>query len=396
MNVPVTVPFLDLRQQHIPLKAELLSIVSEAIDQARFIGGTQVELFEQEFASFCSTKWAIGVSNGTDALRFALQALGVQPGQYVVTVPNTFIATTEAISLVGGKIEFVDVNPQTCLMDPQCLQTLLKKRFDHGPRNQRPVAIIPVHLYGQCCDMDAIRELAQRYELKILEDAAQAHGATYRGQIAGSMGDAAAFSFYPGKNLGACGEAGAVTTNNSDVADTIRCLRDHGQREKYYHRLEGTNGRLDAIQAAVLRLKLKHLPVWNAQRKEHASHYDVGLAKMNWVRPVQVRPENNSAHHLYVIHTSHRDLLKTKLREVGIETALHYPLPLHLQQCYSKQGWSKGDFPNAEFSSSNLLSLPMYAELRSDQVKQVVYAMEHFGQLYNAPSEKSEVLKKSA
>lgn len=373
------IPFLDLPAQHRPLKGELMQVLSDALDRAAFIGGSAVEAFEKEFARFLGCTFAVGVANGTDALRLALIAMGVGPGSRVVTVPNTFIATTEAISQTGALFDFIDVDPATCLMDPNHLEDYLKAAFNIRPKEHRPSIIIPVHLYGQCADMDSILMLARQYGLFVLEDAAQAHGATYKGRRAGTMGDAAAFSFYPGKNLGACGDAGAVTTDNGAIADKVRVLRDHGQRAKYQHELEGCNSRLDAVQAGVLRVKLRYLSAWNEKRRAIATFYDTTLASINWVRPVAVLPYNISCYHLYVIHVPGRDALRSYLQEKKIGTGLHYPIPLHLQQCYAHLNHKMGSFPHAERSASELLSLPMFPELGLERAQVVVNAIKDFG-----------------
>ena len=367
----MTIPFFDLPAQHIALKQELMQVFSDALDSAGFSGGPIVEAFEEEFAAFVGVNHAVGVASGTDALELALVAMGIKAGSRVVTVPNTFIATTEIISRAGARIDFVDIDPETCLMDPNRLEEHLKRRFA-GPRVDWPSAIIPVHLYGQCADMDAVLCLGQQYDLLVLEDAAQAHGATYKGKPAGSMGHAAAFSFYPGKNLGACGEAGAVTTNDPGIAEKVAMLRDHGQQTKYYHAVEGCNGRLDAIQAGFLRVKLPHLAKWNALRQQVAGAYDSAFEGVDWLRLVKVRPDNVSSHHLYVIHTRQRDQLREHLEKNSIETGLHYPLPLHLQECYVHLGFERGSFPEAERSADELVSLPMFPELGLDRARKVI------------------------
>jgi len=372
------VPFVDLVAQHALLKEDIMRLVSEALDTAAFVGGAQVAAFEEEFARFIGTPFAVGLSNGTDALRLALEAMGVGQGDLVVTVPNTFIATTEAISQTGAQFDFVDVEPETCLIDANRLERYLQDRFSEGPASRRPRAIVPVHLYGQCADMKAVMALARRYELLVLEDAAQAHGATHGGENAGQLGNAAAFSFYAAKNLGACGEAGAVTTADARLAERIRLLRDHGQSVKYYHALEGYNARLDAIQAGILRIKMRRLAKWNEARRAIAALYDEAFSSLDWVRPVQVTPANVSCYHLYVIHVPRRDALQAHLQAMGIATGLHYPLPLHLQQCYSHLGYKAGDFPHAERSASTLLSLPMYPELGIDRARRVIDAVAGF------------------
>ncbi|HEX7052605.1 MAG TPA: DegT/DnrJ/EryC1/StrS family aminotransferase [Burkholderiales bacterium] len=372
------VPFLDLVAQHRALRAELLDVFAAALDQAAFVGGAAVESFEAEFAAFGGYRHVVAVSNGTDALRIALQALGIGRGARVVTVPNTFIATAEAISQAGAAFEFVDVDPATCLMDPNRLEDFLRDAFARRPKDERPACLVPVHLYGQPCDMEAIGALARRYELRVLEDAAQAHGATYRGRSVGTLGDAAAFSFYPGKNLGACGEAGAIVTADGALAERARMLRDHGQAERYRHRLEGGNARMDAIQAGFLRVKLRHLRAWNAARGEVARRYDAGLRGVPGVQPVQVRADCVSSRHLYVVHAEQRDRLQAFLHERAIRTGLHYPLPLHLQECYRHLGHGAGSFPRAEWSAARVLSLPMFPEMTPAQSDAVLGAVREF------------------
>ncbi|MHB9073486.1 MAG: DegT/DnrJ/EryC1/StrS family aminotransferase [Desulfobaccales bacterium] len=372
------IPFLDLIGLHSPLKDELMQVMSGAIDSAGFIGGHLVSGFEADFARYVRTQYAVGVGSGTDALRLALMALGIGEGARIITVPNTFIATTEAISQAGAQIDFVDVDGDTCLMDPNRLEDFLRDCFAKRTKAERPAAVVPVHLYGQCADMDAILVLANKYELKVLEDAAQAHGATYKGKAAGGLGDAAAFSFYPGKNLGALGEAGAVTTNNPAVAEKVRILRDHGQHTKYFHSLEGYNSRLDAIQAGFLRVKLPHLDDWNEKRRRIAAVYDQSFAEVDKVRPVKIAPGNISCYHLYVIRVQDRDALQVKLKEAGIMTGLHYPLPLHLQECYQPLGFGKGAFPQTEKVASELLSLPMFPSMRLEQAARVAQEVKKF------------------
>jgi len=383
------IPFLDLVAPHEELKEELLAVFAAALKTGGFVGGPMVEGFERDFAQFCGAQHCVGVSSGTDALRFALMAAGLKPGSIAVTVPNTFIATTEAITQAGGIPDFVDIDERTYNMDPEKLRQYLEEQcFADGTSGElvnrksgRPVAaIVPVHLYGQTADMDPILELAERYKLVVIEDACQAHGAEYysarerRWRKAGSMGCAAAFSFYPGKNLGACGEGGAVTTSDPDLARKIRMLRDHGQSRKYYHDVEGYNGRLDAIQAGILQVKLKHLPEWNARRREAAARYCAlftemgnGLACLppyqpNWTKPV---------HHLYVIRVPDRDGFMRQLAEANIGTAIHYPVPLHMQQAYEYLGYQRGDFPIAEGVAPEIVSLPMFPQLGAEQQERV-------------------------
>lgn len=393
MSNTKNVPFLDLVTPHAELASELTAVFREALRTAGFIGGPMVENFEREFSAFCETQHCVGVGSGTDALRFALTAAGIRPGDAVITVPNTFIATTEAISQAGACPVFVDIDEHTYNMDVVKLRSFLEKcetksKTLRDPRTQAPIrAIIPVHLYGQMADMDAILELAERYNLIVIEDACQAHGAEYFSQKencwkkAGSMGQAAAFSFYPGKNLGACGEAGAVTTNDAKLAATVKMIRDHGQSRKYYHDIEGYNGRLDSIQAGILSVKLKHLAEWNGKRCAHAATYRelFGVNTANLVLPHEL-PRTRPVYHLYVIRTPDREGLKTSLAEAGIGTAIHYPVPLHLQAAYVSMGYKQGDFPVTEKVASEILSLPMYPGLRHDeQVRVVASVIEELG-----------------
>jgi len=380
------VPFLDLKTPHIELEEELVEVFREALRNAAFIGGPQVEAFENEFAEFCDTKYCVGVNSGTDALRFALIAAGIGPGDEVITVPNTFIATTEAISQAGATPAFVDIDEQTYNLDPNKLEAYLKNRLKPQASNLTPLpkAVIPVHLYGQPADMDAILEIADRYNLIVIEDACQAHGAEYfskkenRWKKAGSMGLAAAFSFYPGKNLGACGEGGAVTTNDVEIAQKVRMLRDHGQVKKYFHDIEGYNGRLDAIQAAILRIKLRHLADWNEKRQQNALQYNDLFGQSDGVITPYEPSWTRAVYHLYVIRTSERDKLQQFLLEEGIATGLHYPIPLHLQKAYSNSHNTVGDFPVSEKVASEILSLPMYSGLTYQQQKEVVANIKEF------------------
>jgi dTDP-4-amino-4,6-dideoxygalactose transaminase len=384
------VPFLDLIAPHRELEEELVSVFREALRSAQFIGGPQVEAFEREFADYCGTKHCVGVGSGTDALRFALKAAGVGRGDAVLTVAHTFIATVEAISQAGAETELVDIDDRTCTMGTDALAGYLEGcPVDRGTgrplgrRTGRPIrAIVPVHLYGQVADMDAIGDLAARYGLVIVEDACQAHGAEYRAggttwRRAGSFGKAAAFSFYPGKNLGACGEGGAVTTNDEEVARRVRMLRDHGQARKYYHEVEGYNGRLDAIQAGFLRVKLRRLDAWNAGRREAARRYGELLAPCGVRCPFE--PEwSRAVYHLYVVRTTNRDGLAERLNAEGIHTGLHYPMPLHLQTCYGDWGYRPGSLPVTERVAGEILSLPMFPELTVEQQERVASAIGAF------------------
>jgi len=375
------IPFLDLVTPHVELEQELTSVFRRALITAGFIGGPMVEEFEEAFAAFCDARHSIAVSSGTDALRFALMACGVKSGDVVLTVPHTFIATTEAISQAGATPEFVDVDESTYNMSVARLREFLEEQCTRDKsgrlvsiRSGRPVtAVVPVHLYGQMAEMDPIMRLASKYGLTVIEDACQAHGAEYfskklnRWMKAGTMGHAAAFSFYPGKNLGACGEAGAVTTNDAALADKIRMLRDHGQVKKYYHDVEGYNGRLDAIQAGILHAKLTHLAKWNALRRDRAAKYNELLAGIDAIILPHEPSWSNAVYHLYVIRTTDRNGLMSHLKEAGIGTGIHYPIPLHLQNAYTSLNYGPGDFPAAESAAAEIVSLPMFPQLTADQ-----------------------------
>lgn len=377
------IPFLDLVTPHVELRAELCSVFESALETASFIGGPMVQEFEREFSAFCDAEHCIGVGSGTDALRFALLAAGVERGDVVITVPNTFIATTEAITQAGAVPVFVDVDECTYNLDPEKLRQYFEAQCEFDPRTKRLLvrktkcrvaAVIPVHLYGQTADMDPILELAEQYNLIVIEDACQAHGAEYfskrqnRWRKAGSMGDAAAFSFYPGKNLGACGEAGAVTTGSAELAQKIRMLRDHGQAQKYYHDIEGYNGRLDAIQAGILRVKLKHLAEWTEMRRAAAARYGQQLADADAKLILPYEPAwTKAVYHLYVIQVENREELLKHLAAAGIGAGIHYPIPLHLQKAYKELGYQKGDFPVTEKLAAGIVSLPMFPQLRADQ-----------------------------
>jgi len=377
------VPLVDLVASHRELEDELVAVFRSALSTARFIGGPGVEDFERRFAEFCQTQYCVGVGSGTDALRLALSVAGVAPGDSVITVPNTFIATTEAISQVGARPEFIDVDLATYTMDPAKLRSYLEQECRRaGPgcrvtskRTGHPVtAIVPVHLYGQMADMDPILELAAEYDLIVVEDACQAHGAEYysrrerRWRRAGSMGRAAAFSFYPGKNLGACGEAGAITTNDEVLARQCRMLRDHGQSRKYVHEVEGYNNRLDALQAGLLDVKLRRLGQWTERRRERARYYDKLFSDAGAsIALPRVAPWSRPVYHLYVVRVDGRDRLREDLAAVGIETGIHYPIPLHLARPYEAFGHRPGDYPFAERAAAEVLSLPLYPELSAEQ-----------------------------
>jgi dTDP-4-amino-4,6-dideoxygalactose transaminase len=382
------IPFLDLVTPHRELKDELVAVFEHALETAGFIGGPTVAGFEEDFGRFCGTRHCVGVGSGTDAMRFALIAAGVKPCDVVVTVPNTFIATAEAITQAGATPDFVDVDERTYNMDLEQLRKYLQVQCSvdrragrvFNKRLGRPVtAVVPVHLYGQPADMDAILDLAERFGLLVIEDACQAHGAEYFSRKenawknAGSMGIAAAFSFYPGKNLGACGEGGAVTTNDDEIARQVRMLRDHGQAQKYYHELEGYNGRLDAIQAGILRVKLKHLPIWNEKRRQAAARYRELFVSANGKEFPPYEPDwSKAVYHLYVIRVQERESLIRHLADANIGTGIHYPIPLHLQNAYRSLAYKPGDFPVAERVASDIISLPMFPSLSAEQQDRVV------------------------
>ncbi len=370
MSAPA-IPLVDLVAQHRELEDELVAALRRALATGGFVGGAEVSGFEAEFAAFIGAAACVGVGSGTDALRFAYQALGVRPGggDEVITVPNTFIATTAALTQAGATIRFVDVDEGTLTLDPRALEAAI---------TPRTVGIVPVHLYGQPADMDPIAAIAARHGLWMVEDAAQAHGAEYKGRRCGTIGRLAAFSFYPAKNLGACGEAGAVVGSDAASLATVRQLRDHGASRRYHHDIEGYNGRLDAIQAAFLRVKLRRLARWNEARRRHAGRYREALADVAEVRlPLEV-PYAKHVYHLFVVRAERRDALQSRLAERGIATGLHYPLPLHLQNAYRHLGLGPGAFPVTERAGETILSLPMFPELTDAQLCRVVETIREF------------------
>src|SRR6266849_3113374 len=385
------IPFLDLVTPHKEMEQELVNVFRSALHSAGFIGGSAVENFERDFAGFCEAKHCVGVANGTDALRFALLVAGITAGDAVVTVPNTFIATTEAISQAGARPYFVDVDERTYNLDPARLRVFLKTKCSRNVNGEiimkdlglRIKAVIPVHLYGQMADMDAIAEIAEEFGILVIEDACQAHGAEYFSKKrnawlkAGSVGFAAAFSFYPGKNLGACGEAGAVTTNDEQAAAKIRMIRDHGQAKKYYHDIEGYNGRLDAIQAGFLSVKLRHLAKWTNQRREIAHWYnELFMEAGSVVTPFE--PDwSRAVYHLYVVRVEDRQKLQADLASQNIGTGIHYPVPLHQQKAYAHLGYRAGDFPVTERLAPQIVSLPMFPQLTEQQMQRVVAAVNN-------------------
>jgi len=369
MKKAMGVPFFDSNEQYQSIKGEVNTNVQRVMNSCRFVLGENVNSFEREFASFCGTEYAAGVANGTDGLRLALLACGVGKGDEVITMPNTFIATTEAISQTGAKIVFVDIDSWTYNIDVAQIE---------GAINERTKAILPVHLFGQPADMDPVMMIAKKYNLKVIEDACQAHGAEYRGKKAGSIGDTGCFSFYPSKNLAAFGDGGMVVTDGNKIAQKIRMLRDHGQIKKYEHLVEGYNSRLDEIQAAILRVKLKRLDEWNKLRRKNASIYNGLLENVDEVVTPLEAEYAKHVYHLYVIRTHERDELQEWLKSKGIFTGLHYPVPLHLQKAYEYLGYKEGDFPVAEECAKQILSLPMFPELTRGQIEKVVSEIKTF------------------
>jgi len=356
------VPFLNLRAAHDALRVEIAAAIQEVIDSSAFAGGAFVTRFEQEFATYCGAKHALGLGSGTEALWVVLLAKGVGPGDEVITVPSTFMATAEAISFCGATPVFVDIDEETYTMNPALLDRAISSKTK---------AIIPVHLFGQVADMDPILEIAHRHGLFVLEDACQAHGAEYKGRRAGSIGLAGAFSFYPGKNLGAMGEAGAVTTNDTTVKEYTEMFRDHGQRKKYYHGLVGWNARMDGIQGAVLSVKLKHLEKATAARRAHATLYNTLLAGEERLRLPREAKGRRHVYHLYAVRTRRRDAINEALSKRGVHCGIHYPIPIHLQEAYKGLGLAKGSFPVAERCAEEFISLPMFPELTQDQIETV-------------------------
>jgi dTDP-4-amino-4,6-dideoxygalactose transaminase len=358
----VNIPLVDLKAQYETIREEVDDAIRSVLRETAFIGGPYLERFEKEFATYCGANHAVGVSNGTDALRLALLACGIGPGDEVITVPNTFIATTEAISMVGARIRFVDVHPDTYAMDVNLLEKAV---------TERTKAILPVHLYGCPADMDPILRIAEKRGLKVISDAAQAHGALYKGRKIGTLGDAVCFSFYPGKNLGAYGDAGGVVTQNPTVAERIASLRDHGRKKKYEHDVEGFNCRLDGLQAAILSVKLKRMERWTAARREIAALYTRLLSGTPGITTPREPQDVTSVYHLYVVRVDRREEIQGELQKNGISTGIHYPIPLHRQKAYAHLNLPEGSFPVAEAHASRILSLPIYPELPRDGVEAI-------------------------
>jgi dTDP-4-amino-4,6-dideoxygalactose transaminase len=364
----MTIPLVDLKAQYLSIKDEMDAAIQRVVDSTSFIMGPDVRAFEEEFADFCGIQHVVGVDSGTAALHLAFLACDIGPGDEVITTPHTFIATIGMLGSVGAKPVFVDIDPQTYNIDPTRIEAAI---------TERTKAIMPVHLYGQPAEMDPILEIVDRHGLKLIEDAAQAHGAEYKGRRAGGMSHVAIFSFYPGKNLGAYGDAGAVVTDDGEIAEKVRLLRNHGRRDKYEHLMQGFNYRIDTLQAAILRAKLAHLEEWNEARRRHAATYRELLNDLDLVLPYEpehVRP----VYHLFVVRLQERDALREHLKAKGISTGIHYPIPLHLQPAYRHLGYKEGDFPITEECARQVLSLPMYPELTRAQMEKVVQAIKEF------------------
>jgi dTDP-4-amino-4,6-dideoxygalactose transaminase len=353
------IPLVDLKAQYASIKPDIDAAVQRVLDETDFIGGSAVTEFEKSFAAYCGTRSAVGLANGTDALQLSLLALGVGRNDEVITAVNTFIATSEAISATGARPVFIDNDPQTYTIDVKKIEEKIT------PRTK---AIIPIHLYGQPAAMDAINEIAARHNLVVIEDAAQAHGASFKGKTVGTLGRLACFSFYPGKNLGAYGDAGAIATNDEALADKVRMLANHGRLKKYEHEIEGYNSRLDTLQAAILSVKLRHLRAWTEKRQRNASAYSQLLAHAATIVTPVVHPDATHVFHLYVVRVQQRERVQQALKDAGIATGIHYPIPLHLQPAYKYLGLPTGSFPVAERFASEIMSLPMYPELSADQI----------------------------
>jgi dTDP-4-amino-4,6-dideoxygalactose transaminase len=368
------IPFLDLKAQYASIKDEVNSAIQGVLESCQFTLGSEVAAFEQEFAAYCQADQGIGVNTGTSALHLALLAAGVGPGDEVITVPFTFVATVSAIHYTGARPVFVDIDPRSFNMDPAGLEAAI---------TEKTKAIIPVHLYGQPADMDPILRIAKAHGLVVIEDAAQAHGAEYKGRRAGSMGDMACFSFYPGKNLGAYGEGGMVVTNNPEYARTMRMLRDWGAERKYEHVLKGYNYRLEGIQGAVLRVKLRYLEAWTEGRRRAAAHYDRLLAGSGVPTPAAM-PYVRHVYHIYAIRTQQRHAWQQALQAQGIHTGIHYPTPVHLLPAFADLGYQRGQFPHAERAASEVLSLPMFPELTATQCEEVSDAVWKLAKLPQA------------
>jgi len=366
----MNIAFVDLKRQYQSIKDEIDKAISDVISQTAFVGGPFLKSFETAFADFCKTKHSIGVGNGTDAIFIALKVLGIGQGDEVITAANSFIATSEAITWSGAKVVFVDIDPRTYNIDINQIEDKITKRTK---------AIVPVHLYGHPADMDPILELAKKYNLKVVEDAAQAHGAEYKGKRIGSIGDVGCFSFYPGKNLGAYGDGGAVVTNDQELAGRIRMMANHGRTEKYNHEVEGVNSRLDGLQAAILEVKLRHLPEWTERRRKNATLYNNYLADTHVITPVEI-DNVKAVYHLYVVRVKKglRQNLQHHLKSKGISTGIHYPIALPNLKAYTYLHYAENDFPEATKASRDILSLPMFPELEETQISYICKMIKGF------------------
>lgn len=360
--------FVDLKRQYESIRGEANDAIGRVLERGDFILGEDVKKFEEEFSAYCGVKHAIGVDSGTSALHLALLALGVKPGDEVITVPNTFIATALAVSMAGARIKFVEIDEESYNMNPLALEKAVTKKTK---------VILPVHLYGQPADMKPIKEIAEKHGVKVLEDSCQAHGAEYRGKRTGGLGDAACFSFYPAKNLGCYGDGGMITTNDDKVAESVMMLRNYGQKQKYVHLMKGYNNRLDSIQAAVLRVKLRRLDGWNDARRRNAKLYSEMFNGSKVVTPVEMDYARH-VYHLYVIRCANRDELGEKLKADGISTVIHYPIPIHLQGAYADLGLGKGSFRIAEKCAEEIISLPMFPELTEEEIGHVVEKVKSY------------------
>ncbi|OGC04151.1 erythromycin biosynthesis sensory transduction protein eryC1 [candidate division WOR-1 bacterium RIFOXYA12_FULL_43_27] len=371
-NRTKNIPFGDLRAQYLQIQQEVDDAVQRVLKRGWYILGEELAVFEKEFAEYCESLYAIGVGSGTEALHLSLVAAGINPGDEVITVPNTAVPTVSAISFAGAVPRFVDIDPNTYTMDPQKLESAITSKTK---------AIIPVHLYGQCTDMDPILDIAKRHGLIVIEDACQAHGALYKGKKAGSIGEMGCFSFYPSKNLGALGDGGMVVTSNLELAEKVKLLRNYGQIKRYHHKIKGYNSRLDEIQAAILRVKLKYLDAWNELRRNKAGLYDFLIKDMDGIITPTEAIYAKHVYHLFVVRYVQRDKLQTFLTEKGVETLIHYPIPVHLQESYQGLGYTKGSFPVAEDYANKILSLPIYPELSDRDMVCVVEEIKAFAKL---------------
>jgi dTDP-4-amino-4,6-dideoxygalactose transaminase len=371
------IPLVDLKAQYLSIKGEIDQAINKVIQSSQFVLGSEVDAFEKEIASYLGAGHAVGVASGTDALQLALLACGIKPGDEVITTPFTFIATAEAVAKCGARPVFVDIDPKTCNVKPSKIEAKITKKT---------MAILPVHLYGQPVDMDPILELGRKHNLKVIEDCAQALGAKYKGKKVGSFGDAGCLSFFPSKVLGAYGDGGMVVTNNPEIAERVAMLRNHGCKVKYYHLMPGFNSRLDELQAAILRVKLRRLDEWIELRRQKASIYSKLFDQIEGVKPPYVGPDNYHAFNYYTVRVEknkfNRDKLREYLNKKGIATAIYYPLSLHLQEIYKPLGYKPGDLPESEKAQEEVLSLPMYPELADGQIKEIVTVIRELGEVF--------------